>query len=937
MKRIFAIILFSFSVFHPDSARCQSLPSPLFSAEHGYFTDPFSLAIASSDPEASVYYTDNGSDPREPGSTLYSAPLLISKTSVIRAAAVKNGSWSLPATRTYLFTADIIRQDNSPSGYPSTWADFTSIPGTAPADYEMDPELMADSEFAASCMDALMDLPVISLVTNRDYFFSKSTNPGTGGIYIYTGVSGGFGNGWMRPVSFEYFNAEDSLSFQTDCGVEIQGGEGRRPEKSPKHSFRLVFRSEYGPSRLNFPLFGRGADSSFNSVILRAGFGNTWIHWKHSERSMAQYLRDRWTKDTQEAMGHPASHGIYVHLYINGLYWGIYNPSERLDSDFAETYLGGDKEDFDVIKDYAEVVDGEPGSWIKLMYMVTSVVAGNESYQALQGNKPDGSRDPYLEPMVDVVSLADYMILNFYGGNWDWDHHNWVAIRNRVDPGKGFQFFCWDSEHVVESLTANILSENNENCPSRIFQQLRQNPLFLRLFADRVQKFCFNGGALTAEAAAARWMSGSATIENAIIAESARWGDYRRDMHPYQADGPFHLYTREDHWIPQRNYILGTYFPGRTSQFISQLRKADLFPETDAPVLMLNNHVITGREAAREDVLTMSSAKGYIWYTTDGSDPVKPGTVSAASSSARMYLGPIELNGSGHYKARVLYNGEWSAATEHFFVMPENYNDLRLTEIHYHPADEGDIDDREFEFIEIKNTGNSNLDIGGLRLAGGISFEFAPETQLLPKGFIVLASDMKCFYDRYGYAPYGQYRGQLSNEGELVALLTPSNDTICHVFYSSAGSWPSEPDGSGSSLVTVDFNPDSDQDRSDRWRASYAEGGSPGYDDIFNTSPAKPGDILAVFPNYPNPFRESTCISYWLNEEASVAVSVHDAKGKLIATLDRSTRYAGFHTITWDGTSERLATAKDGIYFYRIEASGRGGESISSGKMLLIR
>jgi hypothetical protein len=529
------------------------------------------------------------------------------------------------------------------------------------------------------------------------------------------------------------------------------------------------------------------------------------------------------------------------------------------------------------------------------------------------------------------------MILNFYGGNWDWDHHNWVAIRNRVDPGKGFKFFCWDSEHVVESLTANILSENNENCPSRIFQQLRQNPLFVRLFADRVQRFCFNAGALTPEAAAARWMYRSETIENAIIAESARWGDYRRDMHPYQADGPFHLYTREAHWIPQRNYILGTYFPGRTSQFISQLRKADLFPETDAPVLLLNNHAITGREAAGGDILTMSSARGYIWYTTDGSDPVKPGTISDFSSSARMYLGPIELNGSGHFKARVLYNGEWSAATEHFFVMPENYNDLRLTEIHYHPADEGDIDDREFEFIEIKNTGNYNLDIGGFRLAGGISFEFAPETQLLPKGFLVLASDIRCFYDRYGYAPFDEYSGQLSNDGENIALLTPANDTLCMVTYSNTDGWPSKPDGGGYSLVTVDFNPDYDQNRPERWRASYAEGGSPGYDDIFNTHPAKPGEILSILPNYPNPFKVSTSISYWLNEEASIIISVHDAEGRIITTIEKSTRPAGFHTVTWDGCDHYSDNLPGGLYFYRIEAAGRSNAGALTGKMMLIR
>jgi len=32
-------------------------------------------------------------------------------------------------------------------------------------------------------------------------------------------------------------------------------------------------------------------------------------------------------KDSQRAMGWLASHNRYVHLYINGLYWGIYDPT----------------------------------------------------------------------------------------------------------------------------------------------------------------------------------------------------------------------------------------------------------------------------------------------------------------------------------------------------------------------------------------------------------------------------------------------------------------------------------------------------------------------------------------------------------------------------------------------------------------------------------
>ena len=43
-------------------------------------------------------------------------------------------------------------------------------------------------------------------------------------------------------------------------------------------------------------------------------------------------------------------HGKYVHLYLNGLYWGLYNVHERPDDSFADEYYGGDKDDYYVIK-----------------------------------------------------------------------------------------------------------------------------------------------------------------------------------------------------------------------------------------------------------------------------------------------------------------------------------------------------------------------------------------------------------------------------------------------------------------------------------------------------------------------------------------------------------------------------------------------------------
>lgn len=602
------------------------LNPPTFSHERGFYELPFELVLSTAAENANIYYTVDGSEPTQQNGTRYTSPIPIRTTTVLRAIMAANDLTSVPVTNTFIFIQDVLQQPNDPTGYPSEWGPYTAIPGTAIADYEMDPEIVDDPRYAPYLKEALLSIPTMSLVTKKENLFSHSTDPDEGGIYIYTGPpeSGevpGLGDGWERPASIEFFTPDGSEQFQVNCGVRLQGGHSRRPEKSPKHSFRLVFKDEYGPNRLQYPLFGPDAVDDFNTITLRAGFGNKWIHWSHGERVRGQYMRDGWAKDTQLAMGHPAGHSRYVHLYVNGLYWGIYQPNERLDREFAESYLGGDESEFDVIKDYTSVVDGNITAWNEMMTLANRGLASTAAYQRIQGNNPDGSPNPNYPAYVDVVNLIDYMLLNFYGGNTDWDHHNWVAMRNRAYPGKGFQFFSWDAEHILKSQNENVTNENNVDCPSGLFQRLAENADFRRLVADRVQLHCYIDGVLTPEAAETRWMNRANQIELAVIAESARWGDYRRDVHPYQEAGPFYLYDKE-FWLDELAYLRDDYFPTRTGTLIRQLRGAGLFPNVAAPTFQLNGEPAHQGDIEPGDVLSMNAAAGSIYYTTDGTDPL---------------------------------------------------------------------------------------------------------------------------------------------------------------------------------------------------------------------------------------------------------------------------------------------------------------------------
>ena len=652
----------------PGAANIQGgkVQLPVFSKSRGYYSQPFLVALQTPDPETKIYYTTDGIRPSAQKGSLYLEPIRIQTTTPLSAVAVKGSETSAVVTHTYFFTDSILKQTNHPKGYPAEWGAFETIPGVAPADYEMDPEVCENPIYRPQVIAAFQDLPSISVVTDPDNLFSHSTDTKTGGIYIYTCSTGtGIGEGWERPASAEYYDPKTQNWFQVNCALQLHGGASRVPEKTPKHSFRLEFKSEYGPSKLDFPLFSEpDATTQFNLLVLRANFGYTWLHWLPTERKAAKYVQDSWGKDTQLAMGHHSAHNKFVNLFLNGMYWGMYNVSERLDEDFMGTYLKGKAADFDVVKDYAEVTSGDLGAWNKMMAMANAGLQDLAAYQKIQGNNPDGTKSSAYEPYLDVENLTDYMLMNFYAGNNDWDHHNWAAARNKVEPAKGFKFFSWDAEHLFTSSTLDNTTENNANCPSRIFTKLKDNAEFRILLADHIHKLFFDDGSLTPESVSDRYLLRAKEIEKAIWGESARWGDYRRDVNPRDSDND--LYTPDKYWVKTRDWLTNTYFPPRTNLVVNQLRMSGLYPWIDTPQFTEKGGAITN-----EIDLGIYSPSGTIYYTVNGIDPRAVGG-EVASNGTYIYNSPLKINGNGTVKARVKDGTRWSAMTEATFTFADS-------------------------------------------------------------------------------------------------------------------------------------------------------------------------------------------------------------------------------------------------------------------------
>ncbi|RMD82824.1 MAG: hypothetical protein D6815_08175, partial [Candidatus Dadabacteria bacterium] len=758
-----------------ESAGCGFIEPLVFDPPRGFYEEPFELQITTATPGVTIRFTTDGSQPTPEHGQIYTGPIPIVTTTAVRAIAYGPDLLPLePVTHTYLFLRDVIRQNgqNLPPEYPPKWT------GGVGADYDMDQRVVDDPAYAGEIIEDLKSIPTMSIVTDVANLFDPQKG-------IYTHISGR-GVAWERPVSVEFFGRKDGREFQVNCGLRIQGSRSRTRHLR-KHNLRLLFKGIYGPTKLEFPLFPDSDVERFDTIVLTAGHGNSWSGG--FERAL--YLRDTWAKDTQLEMGQVAPHSTYVHLYLNGLYWGLYRPTERPTGSFLAEHYGGDKEEWDVIHS-GKVSGGDKEAWNTMLELARGDLSNPAQYAAL------------LE-YLDEDNLIDYFIVNLYGANDDWDYHNYYAGRRRL-PGAGFKFFSWDAENILKNVKGNRSSVHFYDSPSVVYDALRRKSEEFRVrFGDHVHRHLFNGGALTPERALARLLERAAEIEGAIVGESARWGDNRGRLVPF---------TRDVEWLRELTWQRLVFFPRRREIFIEQLQDKGLYPKVVAPTF--SQH---GGNFAPGFELSIEAPDGIVYYTLDGTDPRLPG--GAISPSAEAYVAPLALAGTVHVAARARVGMEWSALTEADFVED---TPLRVTELMFH-APGGSSED----YVEVTNIGAEPLDLGGFAFTDGVTFTFAPGTVVAPGEAVLVVADPTAFEARYGpgLPVAGQYAGNLANGGERIRLVDPAGNAFVDFRYEDF--WYPEADGAGRSLVARDpAQPVALFGRKEGWRPSGWIGGSPG-------------------------------------------------------------------------------------------------------------
>ncbi len=753
-----------------DNVDTAPIDEPLklyFSHQRGFYNNPFQLQILANHSDAIIKYsTTHLNIPATDAGTIYSQPIDVTIPNdgifVVKAMAYTPTDTTVIQTHSYTFLNQVFIHNE----------DFSEING--------------NPLFGEKLRKGFTDIPSVSIFVDNDS--------------IIDGVQD-------RKISIEWLypnNLNEGPNHQVDAGIRYATGGANGA--APKRSLKIYFRSEHGYSKLKYPLFekfkyGIEPTESFDRIYLRNGSHDSTIPGPYNWDQAGTYARQRFAQDCQLEMGNIAPHGRFVQVFLNGVYYGMFHMHERPTRGFMEEYVGGDGDQYDAIK------AGLPSSGTV------------DQYQEMVDNSTDYNT---VKNYMNVQNFIDYLLVMFHSASVDYNAiKNWRAAGpSEIDTPEGakWHFFCWDMDtgynwYRGNTIVSPTLFSTLGRSPGGMYDSLKNDLEFKFDFADRVQCNFYDEGPLTKEKMIPRFQKRIDEISNAAIAEHLRWTD-------------INSYTEK--WIGNVS-LLQDFLELREDTLLRQMVINEMYPSILAVQFSQN-----GGELGLNTPITLSHANsvGTIYYTTNGEDPRLPG--GAINPNAIAYNGAIALN-SGAYDiiARVYDPAQtkdfdkWSAACPKRFYVDIPYGNVVINEIMYHPDSLcAATDSTELDYIELFNAGSETVNLTDCIFTDGIIFDFPYPTEIQAGNTLVLAENSIEFEATYGFAPFGQYKGGLSNDGERLELVDPFGNVIDSLTYNDKNPWDEEPDGNGPSLELL--HPSLDNADPISWFRSDNACGTPG-------------------------------------------------------------------------------------------------------------
>lgn len=801
---------------------------PAFSVPGGFYPATVTVSLTAATPGSVIRYTTDGSEPTATTGEVYTAPLNLAFISdrighVIRARTF--GTNLLPSatvTHSYLI--------NQHSGIRSAPAVLLSGEGGRTF-YK--PMGIFAIEGGSYTVDPVNPTNVWAAALTSDY------NMPVGDGRLMDPASGS--QPYERPAFLEYYYPDNRPGIRENAGVRVSSSPYSRPRlriadkpnetlwaanATLKPSLNVFFRSDYGNSSIEHPLIPETAVRRFEEFRLRAGkndISNPFIR--------DEFIRRLWTD-----MGQTGTTGTFASVYLNGYFKGYYNLVERIREPFLQSHHRSTAAwDVNYIGNFE---DGDDVHWNTVLQ------------PRLNANLTVKANWEALRQVLDVVNAADYFLLNIFSAMWDWPHNNWAMARERTSTGV-WRCYVWDAEGAFnmggkgpswQSLRDDLLTtattQNNTPVPV-MFRRLMTSPEFRLLFADRVQKHLFHGGALTDARLSARRATTQAGVTPLMAIAGLTPDTVWFTNWTNAASG------RRFHLFPNPAGTTQPVIHGmlRDPNQDGSITTDTLWPVTLPPAFSQHGGIIVPGQTL--GITHTAPATSPVYYTLDGSDPRNWG--GTAATGALTYTAPLVLSGAPiTVKTRVRHatTNEWSSLTEARFsqaTVPASAANTVIAEFMYHPPSPtpsetaaGFTEKEEFEFLVLQNIGTAPVNLTSLRFSAGLTFDFATTIRpvLDPGARCLLAKKATALRQRYGPGIDdvlgGEYSGSLKNEGEAIRLETAATSALVKaVIYAPAAPWPAPAAGRGASLRLIHPAANPDHSLPESWTASAAPGGSP--------------------------------------------------------------------------------------------------------------
>ena len=528
-------------------------------------------------------------------------------------------------------------------------------------------------------------------------------------------------------------------------------------------------------------------------------------------------------------------------------YYGLYLAIEQLDGQYLDEH---DLPDGNLYK-----IEGNSGSSNNQGPTQVDNRSDVSSFISAYRNRTPSAQ--WWEDNLDIEKYLSYRTIvegihhyDIAGGKNYFYYHNPETSKFEVHP--------WDLDLTWAN---NMYGNGNHDFKSKV----AQNPAFNTRYQNRVREIMdllYNsdeGYKLIDEMVKDVWTPGSPSL---VSADRRQWDNNPRINHP---DRYYDVASDKD--FGGMIQVLKNYLVSRGSWMErSLLTQNNSIPTT--PVLTYSGAAGFPSNGLFFTSSNYSSATPFAameWRISEIYDPTtanyvpgdpylyeieNPDTSGELTSFDSGYLFPTVSARPGQtYRVRVRHQdtagrwSHWSESAEFMVSSPDIspfVNDLRITEVHYHPGPASVTEqamgwtDSDFEYLELQNIGTTPIDMTDVRFTKGIDFDFSPGTMIEPGAFLLIVKNQPAFASRHGAGlpVAGEWKpdDKLSNGGENIKLSLGSGTAIIEFTYDDNAPWPTSPDGGGSSLTLILPTETQPTDHSDplAWQASQQTGGTPG-------------------------------------------------------------------------------------------------------------